>query len=99
MHDRLSIRQRVICAVIALFVSGGYLGFYFYILGATWQRKEGDLTRVSTPVENVGLFLASFPFGFVPGLSSILTAPILNVLLWSTIAVLLYVRFFRRAVT
>jgi hypothetical protein len=47
-------------------------------------------------LQNASLFLVQFPFGFLPGLGNIVVAPILNGILWSTIAGVIYVRLVRR---
>ncbi|MEX0867178.1 MAG: hypothetical protein WD030_07455 [Pirellulales bacterium] len=98
MRQKLSIKQRVICGIIAVCTGLVYLGFCLYAVGGAWQRKEGDLPAVSPWLQDASLFLVSFPFGFLPGFDSILLAPILNALLWSTVAGVICVCMFRRRV-
>jgi uncharacterized membrane protein len=96
MQNKLSVRQRVRCAVIAVCVGAAYLGFCLYVVGGAWQRKEGDLPPISPLLQNASLFLVGFPFGFVPGLGNIVVAPLLNAVLWGSIAVAVYLRLIRR---
>jgi len=98
MQQKLSIRQRVVCGVIVVCTAAVYLGFCIHSIGGTWQRKEGDLPPVAPWIQDANLFVVTFPFGFVPGLHSILLAPILNGLLWSTLTGVIYVRLYRRKV-
>jgi hypothetical protein len=96
MRPKLTMRQRLVCGAIGLCTCAGYLGFCLHAVGSAWQRKEGNLPPVSTLLEAVTLFLVVFPFGFVPGLGSILTAPLLNALFWATLAGVIYARLARR---
>jgi hypothetical protein len=96
MHHKLSTRQRVVCGILVLCTAAVYLGFCIYAIGGAWQRKEGDLPPVASWLQEGSLFFVSFPFGFVPGLDSILLAPIMNALLWSTVAGVIYARLSRR---
>jgi hypothetical protein len=96
MQKKLSVRQQVTCTVIAVCVGAAYLAFCLYAVGGAWQRKEGDLPPVSPLLQNASLFLVQFPFGVLPGLGNIVVAPILNGILWSTIAGVIYVRLVRR---
>ena len=98
MRHKLSTRQRVVCGIIVLCTAAVYLGFCICAVGGAWQRKEGDLPPVVPWLQDGSLFLVSFPFGFVPGLGSILLAPMLNALLWSTVAGVIYARLSRRKV-
>jgi hypothetical protein len=96
MQKKLSVRQRATCVVIVVCVGAAYLAFCRYAVGGAWQRKEGDLPQVSPLLQNASLFLVRFPFGFLLGLGNIVVAPLLNGLLWSTIAGIIYVRLVRR---
>lgn len=98
MRQRLSNQQRVICSVIAICTGLVYLGFCLYAVGGTWQRKEGDIPPVSSWLQDASLTVVEFPFGFIPGFSSIIVAPILNALLWSIAAGGFYVWFTRKQV-
>jgi len=98
MHHRLSIRQRVVCGIIMFCVAAVYLGFCLHAVGGAWQRKEGDLPPVAPWLQDASLFLAAFPFAFVPGFDDVFLAPILNALLWSLVAGFIYVWFYRRRV-
>jgi hypothetical protein len=96
MQKKLSVRQQITCTVIAVFVCAAYLAFCLYAVGGAWQRKEGDLPPVSPAIQDASLFLVQFPFGFVPGLGSIVIAPLVNGLFWSSIAGIIYVRLAHR---
>jgi|GEM_PF-6663044 len=98
MRQRLSNKRRVVCGFIAISTGLLYLAFCVYAIGGAWQRKEGDLPPVSPWIQDASLAITAFPFGFVPGLSSILLAPILNALLWSIVAGAIYVWISRRHV-
>jgi TRAP-type C4-dicarboxylate transport system permease small subunit len=97
MRHRLSARQRLVCGAIGLCTCAAYFGFCLHAVGITWQREEGDLPSVSAPLDAVTLFLVAFPFGFLSGFGSILVAPMLNALLWGTVAGVIYVRLARRS--
>ena len=96
MQKKLSVRQQVTCAVIAVCVGAAYLSFCLYAVGGAWQRKEGDLPPIPPLLQNASLFLVQFPFGFLPGLGNIVVAPLLNGVLWGAIAGAIYVRLIRR---
>jgi hypothetical protein len=98
MRQRLSNQQRVISSVIAICTGLIYLGFCLYAVGGAWQRKEGDLPPVSPWIQDASLTVVAFPFGFVPGFSSIIVAPMLNALLWSIVAGGLYVCLTRKQI-
>jgi hypothetical protein len=86
------------CGIIMVCIAAIYLGFCVHAVGGTWQRKEGDLPPVAPWLQDASLFLVAFPFGFVPGFDSILLTPILNALLWSAVAGVIYVLFYRSRV-
>jgi hypothetical protein len=91
MWQKFSMRQRVICTIIAVCTALVYLLFCLYAIGGVWQRKEGDLPPVPLWPEEASLFLVFFPFGFVPGFRDILLVPVLNALLWGAVAGASYV--------
>ena len=98
MRQKLSTRQRTICGVIAAFTGFAYLVLCIAVLGGVWQRKEGDLPHVSPWIEDASMAVVVFPFGLLPGLGSIIIAPVLNALFWSTLAGWSCVWMFRRRV-
>ena len=98
MRQRLSSRQRVFCGVIAICTGMLYLGFCVHVVGSAWQRKEGDLALVSVLIQDASLLVVQFPFGFLPGFSSVMLSAVLNGLLWSILAGALYVWFIRKRV-
>ena len=98
MRQKLSVRQKVICGIIAVSTGLVYFGFCLAAVGGAWQRKEGDLPSVVPWIQDASLFLVSFPFGFVPAIDSILLAPILNATLWSAGAGVIYVCALRRKI-
>jgi hypothetical protein len=99
MRQKLSIRQRVTCGIIAACTGFVYLGFCLYTIGGAWQRKEGDLPPVSPWLENATLIAVAYPFALVPGLNSIFIAPFLNAFFCSVIAGVIYVSILRRKMT
>jgi hypothetical protein len=99
MRHRLSMRQRVLCGIIGLCAGAVYLGFCLHAIGAAWQRKEGDLPPAPHWFQDASLFMVGFPFGFLPGLQSIIVAPFINALFWGVATAAIYWRFCRRAAT
>jgi hypothetical protein len=96
MRQKLSTRQRVICGAIATFTGLAYLVLCLAVIGGVWQRKEGDLPHVSPWIEDVSRAVVVFPFGLLPGLGSIVIAPFLNALFWSTLTGVIGVWMLRR---
>jgi hypothetical protein len=92
MWQRLSTKQRLACVSIVVITALLYLGACFFAIGAAWQRNEGDVPPISPWLEHATYAFVIFPFGYVPGLQSIVLAPIFNALLWGLVAGLIFIR-------
>jgi hypothetical protein len=95
MWQRISTKQRIVCGSIGVITALVYLGVCVFSIGAAWQRNEGDIPRTSPWIEHATDVLIAFPFGYVPGLRSIVIAPICNAILWGIIAGAIYIRITR----
>jgi hypothetical protein len=93
MRNRLPVRHQVTCVTIAICIWLVYVGFYLCAVGSAWQLKEGDFAPISPWLRNASLFPVAFPLGFLASLRTLFVAPVLNGLLWSTMACFLFARY------
>lgn len=71
----------------SLLVAALYLIAAFFIITGAWRRAAGDDPAISPSLERMMLALVEFPFAYL--VDSILVVPLLNAVLWGSLAGLL----------